>query len=199
MAVPIVFLAAGCRPQRDWDDLMAELPPEKRRQLEPMQSVPMVSQGVEDPQLIAGDEATLRGTQEVIGIVVQGIPRAYSLRALSGTQQRVVNDHVIDEHGDPRAFTITYCNSTECIRVFEPVSGNSAESLKMGTVGLIDGGLVLSFGDHQFKQADNFEGLRDVPHQRMTWDEWKAEHPDTFVYTGERDRILASGAPILTP
>jgi len=190
MVVPLVLYSAGCRPERNWDDLVAELTPEQRRQLEPMYSTPMVSSGIEKPPLITADQATLQDSQEVIGVIVHGQPRAYPLDKMSGTQEHVVNDYVVDAVGDPRAFTVTYCDETECIRVFEPVAGRPSESLAMGTVGLVDGGLALSLGDQSFKQVDGAEQLRDVPHQRMTWERWKAANPDTLVYIGIRDRNL---------
>lgn len=199
MVVPLVLCSVGCRPERNWDDMVAQLTPEQRRQMEPMYSTPMVSSGIEKPQLITADQATLRDSQEVIGVIVHGRPRAYPLVKMSGTQEHVVNDHVVDAAGDPRAFTVTYCDLTECIRVFEPVAGRPSESLGMGTVGLLDGGLQLSLGDQSFKQLDNVEQLRDVPHQRVTWEQWKAEHPDTLVYLGIPNRNLPSDAMILRP
>ena len=197
MVVHLVLFSAGCRPERNWDDMIAELTPEQRRRMEPMNSTPMVSAGVEKPQSITADQATLRDSQEVIGVIVQGQPRAYSLDEMSGVQGCVVNDYVVDAAGDPRAFTVTYCDLTECIRVFDPVSALPNESLEMGTVGLRDGGLALFMGDQSFKQEDSVEQLRDVPHERMTWDRWKAEHPDTLVYIGIRNRNLPSDIKIL--
>lgn len=199
IVVHLVLYSAGCRPERNWDDMIAELTPEQRRQMEPLYSTPMVSYGVEKPQLVPADQTTLRDSQEVIGVIVQGIPRAYPLDEMSGTREHVVNDHVVDAAGDPRAFTVTYCDLTECIRVFEPIATGPSESLEMGTVGLLDGGLELSLGDQSFKQLDNVEQLRDVPHQRMTWERWKAEHPDTLVYVGIRNRNLPSKAVIQRP
>jgi len=197
MVVQLVLYSAGCRPERNWDDMIAELTPEQRRQMEPMYSTPMVFDGVENPQSITADQATLRDSQEVIGVIVHGQARAFPLDEMSGTQEHVVNDHVVDAAGDPRAFTVTYCDLTECIRVFGSVATLPNESLEMGTVGLRDGGLALFLGDQSFKQEESVEQLRDVPHQRMTWDRWKAEHPDTLVYIGIRNRNLPSDIKIL--
>jgi len=185
LAVCLLSLCtAGCRPERNWDEMMAKLPPEQRRQMQPMQSVPMVSQGIEKPRLTTAQETTLKGTQEVIGVIIHGRPRAYPLSEMSGTLEHVVNDHVVDAAGNPQAFTVTYCDLTECIRVFQPVADKPSESLEIGTIGLIDGSLALFIGDQRFKQEEDVEQLKDVPHMRTTWDQWKTEHPDTLIYAG---------------
>jgi hypothetical protein len=178
-------LFCGCRkPKPTFEELVANLPPEKRRELDPMVSTPMLSDGIDFPKMVTPDEVELREKQEVLGVVVAGQARAYPLFSMRGTRDHVVNDHVIDESGRRKPFTVTYCDLTECTRVFEAEDDRDDASLRVGIMGLRDGGLALTWKQKGYKQTEDLEGLRDYPHERTTWADWKAAHPDTLVYAG---------------
>jgi len=180
-----VTLFGGCRkPKPTLDEILASLPPERRRELDPMVSTPMLSDGVDFPKMVTPDEIELREKQEVLGVVVAGQARAYPLFSMRGMSDHVINDHVIDETGKRKPFTVTYCDLTECTRVFEAEDGRDDASLRVGIMGLKDGGLALMWKKNGFKQTDELEGLRDYPYERTIWSEWKSAHPDTLVYAG---------------
>lgn len=172
----------GCRQQTSKEQVLKGMPEETRRLLGPMQSTPMMVDGIDQPRFVSADQAEVADGVQVIGVIVGDQPRAYPLPRLSGMMQHVVNDHARDASGAPRPFTVTYCDQTDCIRVFAAAEETAAESLGMGTLGMIDGGLALRWQDQHFKQADEVSGLRDLPFERTRWDRWKQRHPDTTVY-----------------
>jgi hypothetical protein len=197
----IVVLLGGCRkPKPSLDEILASLPPEKRRELDPMVSTPMLADGLESPKMVAADEIVLREKQEVLGVVVAGQARAYPLFSMRSMFEHVINDHVVDESGKRKPFTVTYCDLTECTRVLEAVDDRDDTSLRVGIMGLLDGGLGLMWKNKGVKQAEELEGLRDYPHERTTWGEWKSAHPDTLVYAGptQEDRWKLFPAPSST-
>lgn len=179
--------AAGCRQKKSFEEMYGEMTPEMRQQLaEPSRSTPMIVEGIDAPRFVSADNSYLRGTEDVIGVVMLGQPRAYPVSKMSGIIDHVVNDHVVDPQGDPKPFTVTYCDLTDCARVLQAEDDRNAESLGIGTLGLLDGGLALYWEQSQFKQTEEVARLRDVPFQRMSWDQWKAEHPTTVVYAGSK-------------
>jgi len=200
----LIVLVGGCRrPKPSLDELLAGLPPEKRRELDPMVSTPMLADGIEFPKMVAADEIVLREKQEVLGVVVAGQARAYPLFSMRSMSGHVINDHVVDESGKRKPFTVTYCDLTECTRVLEAADDRDDTSLRIGIMGLIDGGLALTWKNKGIKQADELEGLRDYPSERTTWSEWRTAHPDTLVYAGppseERWKLFPEPQPMGKP
>lgn len=194
----------GCRqPKPSFDETLANLPPDLRRNLDPMISTPMLSDGIEFPKMVAPDEIELREKQEVLGVVVAGQARAYPLFSMRGMAEQVINDHVIDETGKRKPFTVTYCNLTECTRVFEAEDDRDVASLRVGIMGLLDGGLAVIWKQNGFKQTDELEGLRDYPYERTSWADWKAAHPDTLVFAGpskeERWQLFPAPSSVSEP
>lgn len=151
---------------------------------DPMVSTPMVVSGVERPPMAPAAEADLPADAAVIGVVVDGQARAYPLQRLSGMMEHVVNDLVAGRMGQMRPISITYCDRTDCVQVFTPEDALSQASLEMGTVGLIEGALGLTYQAQQFRQTDPIPGLQTIDPVRTTWLEWRLEHPDTLVYAG---------------
>lgn len=200
----IVVLLGGCRrPKPSLDELLDSLPPEKRRELDPLVSTPMLADGIEFPKMVAADEIVLREKQEVLGVVVAGEARAYPLFSMRSMSEHVINDHVVDESGKRKPFTVTYCDMTECTRVLEAVDDLDDTSLRVGIMGLIDGGLGLMWKNKGIKQAGELEGLRDYPYERTTWAEWRSAHPETLVYAGppqeERWKLFPAPTSVSEP
>ncbi len=189
----------GCRQERTKEEMLEGMSPEMQRLLKPMQSTPLMVEGIDAPQLLAADAVDLDAEHEVIGVTVGGQPRAYLLSGLLGMMEHVVNDHIIDDEGEPQAYTVTYCDLTDCVRVLESVEDSSRESLGVGTLGMLDGGLALRWQDQQFKQADEVVGLQDVPYERTTWGEWKQQYPETQLYVGSRQQAARDDVSIKTP
>ena len=185
----VTVLGLGCSQRPSKDEMLSGLSPELRQTLESVgRNTPMVSAGVNHPAFVRSDAARLRETDRVIGLVIEDHARAYPLVRMSSLLEHVVNDHVLDSAGQPKAFTVTYCNLTECVRVLESSDGGGGDNLEIGTVGLNDGGLMLYRANEQFKQEEPVAALRDVPFELMTWGEWKTKHPETEVYVGPSNR-----------
>ena len=63
--------------------------------------------------LSAGKASKIPDNDEVIGVVINGQPRAYWLKALKYPPWHIVNDVVV---GVP--VSVTYCDRTDCTRVY---------------------------------------------------------------------------------
>lgn len=195
------FIATvGCDRPRTKEEMLGSTSPEMRRLLDPPQgntlmSTPMVTAGIENPVMISAKDANIDPQAIVIGVIVEGQPRAYPIGALSGMLQHVVNDVVECEGGNVKPLTITYCDMTDCARVLASDDDSVQSSLGLGTLGLLDGGLAITFGKDNFKQMDPIPGLIDYESSKVPWGEWVAQHPETLVYAGSdvRDVQLPSG------
>lgn len=207
MGFGITFIVAacfistvGCDRPRTKEEMLSSTAPEMRRLLDPpegntLMSTPMVTAGIENPVMILAKDANIDPQAMVIGVIVEGQTRAYPIRALSGMLQHVVNDVVECEGGNVKPLTITYCDMTDCARVLASDDDSVRSSLGLGTLGLLDGGLALTYGKDNFKQMDPIPGLLDYESAKVPWGEWVAQHPETLVYAGSdvRDVQLPSG------
>lgn len=191
----LAVIGLGCSQRQSKDEMLSTLPAELRETLGSVdRNTPMVSSGVNHPAFVRSDAVSLREIDRVIGVVTEGHARAYPLTRMSSLLEHVVNDHVLDSTGQPKAFTVTYCNLTECVRVLESSDGGGGDNLEIGTLGLNDGGLMLYRANERFKQEEPVAALRDVPFELMTWGEWKAKHPETEVYVGPSNRNQPAGS-----
>jgi len=190
ISMSLLMTCWGCGKQYPTKaELLKDTSPEARAVIDPpsgdpMVSTPMVVSGIERPPMVPAAEAKLPADAAVIGVVVDGQARAYPLQRLSGMMEHVVNDLVAGRMGQMRPISITYCDLTDCVRVFTPEDALSQASLEMGTIGLIEGALGLTYQAQQFRQTDPIPGLLTIEPVRTTWLEWRFEHPDTLVYAG---------------
>lgn len=113
----------------------------------------------------------------VIGITVGGVSRAYAIVALSDVATHVVNDLI-----DGTPVSVTYCDQTECARVFTVHEKGAPIDLSVG--GWKEDAMSLQFNNQQYVQTASNIPLLDHPFELTTWKEWSASHPDTDVYTG---------------
>ena len=110
---------------------------------------------------------------------VDGQPCAFVLDALASKDSHVVNAVINDQ-----AVSVSYCNLSECIRVFGDDS--SSQPLSLGVGGLDeDWNMVLMLADNRYGQRSKEIPLQDVEHERTTLGEWKESHPDSLLYCGE--------------
>ncbi len=135
--------------------------------------------GVSEPRLLPVSRANISVSEEVIGVTVDGIHRAYTIRALSAVDQHVVNDMF-----GAKPITITYCDQSDCARIF---TSDSDRQLNIGVGGYLwgkNGGLVLWHdGEHVLQTADDLP-FEDVKFERMRWLDWVAAHPDSLLFDG---------------
>lgn len=192
-------IAGGCRKQSSKEEHVRDMPTEMRAALDPMHNTPLLIDGIESPQLVSADEAKLSFQTPVIGVVVDGQPRAYPLPRVSAMSTHVVNDVVPTTTGGQRPVTVTYCDMTDCVRVLTSLEVEG--SLRIGTLGMLNRGLALRWNDRQFAQMDEVPGLEDVPFERVSWSEWRERYPETLVYEGRGSRTGTSriGSPMNLP
>lgn len=187
-----ILFQFGCSDKATKEEMLKGMPADARRALESMDSTPMVASGVDRPLMLPADSVALLDSDKVIGIVVEGLPRAYPLKRMSSLLEHVVNDHVIDRNGKSKAFTVTYCNVTECIRVLHSTSDGAVATLGIGTLGLVEGQLALFRGTQTFKQDESIVGLLDMEYEITSWSGWKRRFPETLVYVGPTSQASKS-------
>lgn len=137
-----------------------------------------------EPHFIAAMEVTfLEDSDEIIGVVDEGVVKAYPLRIL--TWHEVVNDRLGET-----PITVTYCPLTASGIVYDRrVQG---KELTFGVSGLLYESNVL-FYDHQTEslwsqlKEEAVTGpqtntrLRPLPSVMTTWKAWREQHPNTLV------------------
>jgi hypothetical protein len=187
-----ILFQFGCSEKATKEEMLRGMPADNRRALESMDSTPMVASGIDRPLMLPADSVSLLDSDKVIGVVVEGAPRAYPLKRMSSLLEHVVNDHVVDRNGKSKAFTVTYCNVTECIRVLHSTSDGAVATLGIGTLGLVEGQLALFRGTQTFKQDESIVGLLDMEYEVTSWSGWKLRFPETLVYVGPASQVSKS-------
>jgi hypothetical protein len=147
--------------------------------------------GLQKPQTLPAATAKIADGDEVIGVVVNGNPRAYWLKALKYPPWHIVNDVVV---GVP--VSVTYCDRTDCTRVY--TSGQSSTPLDVNLAGLygremvvkVRGVLYLQETGKPFELGAGVPSLpyADHPWERTTWKKWRQRHPETDVFIGQGGR-----------
>jgi len=139
---------------------------------------------VQNPPTHEPQEVSLADAEEIVGVVVEGEARAYSLTAMAQLRHHVVNDVIAET-----PVTVTYCNQKQCVRVYR--GGRKAKSLRLRVGGYRDG-LLLRDENGLYEQADGSGvasecGLphEQLPYKRTTWRVWREAHPRSKVFAGE--------------
>jgi hypothetical protein len=151
---------------------------------------PFKMDGIVRPPIVEAGASGLRPDEEVIGVEVDGHPRAYRLAAFRDRSHHVVND-VID--GVP--VTVSYCDISDCVRTY--TDRGKSGPLEVSVAGLFEGGdMVLDVGGHLYFQKTGeplqpVEGRSTLPLERLsptrtTWERWRRDHPSSGVYRGDR-------------
>ena len=143
--------------------------------------------GLRNPQALAAESSRIPDDDPVIGVVVNGSPRAYWLNALKYPPWHIVNDVV---HGVP--ISVTYCDRTDCTRVYK--GGETSKPLDVDLGGLygkemvvkVEGSLYLQNSGQPFEKGADAPSLpySNHPWKRTTWKEWKQLHPETDIFVG---------------
>jgi hypothetical protein len=142
--------------------------------------------GVQPREFHSANETGALAHEEVIGVMVNGQPRAYLLEAMRPLEECVINDVVA---GQPIA--VIHAPQEGVIRVLTPrghrKSGKGAPPAappELTIVGAIEGQLYLSgYGQEFFFDAQNIP-LVDYPFSRCTWRVWRRAYPNSDLYTG---------------
>ena len=143
--------------------------------------------GLRNPPTFPAAQSKIADVDEVIGVVANGKPRAYWLKALSYPPWHIVNDVV---GGVP--VSVTYCDRTNCTRVY--TNGPSSTPLAVDLGGLYGKEMVVKIGGVLYFQEsgqpfDPGQGGSPLPFadhawERTTWKEWRNRHPDTDLFVG---------------
>jgi hypothetical protein len=147
---------------------------------------PFFAPGIDRPQVVAAKVAGLADDDDVIGVVVNGRPRAYRVKAFTGMSRHVVNDLI-----DDVPVTVTYCDLADCAQAF--TSSTRGDTLDICTGGL-NGNLMLRTSGHNYfwqntgkctapDHADE-SPFPMYPFERVPWKVWHATYPGTDVYVG---------------
>ena len=132
--------------------------------------------GLENGRFYTADEIVIPDETMVIGVEVGGSFRAYLPGGMNDMDQHVLHDEF---NGEP--ITVTYCDKSDCARVF--VRGDvAAEKIHMG--GFNGDAMLLLIDEKRYVQLDQEIPLAEYPIKRMAWLEWKTSYPETTIYVG---------------
>ena len=145
-------------------ELMPDNPPEE-----------MDEPGIYDAKYYTAADVVFPDDEEVIGIAVGGKACAYLLNGMNDVDQHIVHHDLGD-----RKLTVTYCDKSECIAVFD--RAETTAEIRMG--GFSGETLWILYDGERYEQNEEGIPLKNVPSVRTTWGEWKQQHPQTLVYVG---------------
>ncbi len=134
--------------------------------------------GLAAPKCIPAADAALSDDVEVIGVVVDGQPRAYVCDALRSDSSRIIIDLI-----ERTPVFVTYCAESGMARVFSQSSPETPVSV--AHTGVRADELQLVVNGATFPQSSLEIPLADVDFVKTLWIAWKDEHPDTMVFPGE--------------
>jgi hypothetical protein len=119
-------------------------------------------------------ETRLDDQDEVITLNIGDQHYAFPKRWMNGMAEHVVSEIYAD-----LPIAVTYCNESECVRVFQGEVGG--EKMKIMQQGLNDGHMAILVDGIPFLQEADDIPYDEYPFELMTWGEWKTNHPDGQV------------------
>ena len=148
---------------------------------EPVLARQLEVRGISDPKFLDPESASLAPSDAIIGLLVDGQPRAYLRRSLSG----IAKKHVVSDQTDEGRITVTHCDLSNCTRVFVEPTGEQLKDIRVG--GLQDNAtLDLLIDGQRYPQRDQKIPLAEFPFVETSWERWLADHPQTKVYAGDQ-------------
>lgn len=135
-------------------------------------TTPFLAPPIANPDFVTRSECDLPDHESVIGILLKEGPRAYPLKALAGMQS-----HVVYGQNDQESYAVTYCDRTDCSRVFRQEG-----KFQISTGGLLNGELSLVVNGKMYQQNDPSIPLNEHPHTVTTLGEWMEKQPESLVY-----------------
>jgi len=161
-------------------------------------STPFMAAGIRMPFATKAHESDFSDDEPIIGVSTRGRHRAYRVGSMTQPSTHVINDLL-----DDCPVTVTYCNSTDCVKVF--TSSKKGEPLNVD-LGGFHNGLMLRVDGRFFSQATNTvngtgePALEEMAHTRTTWGKWRGLYPDTDAIarlgnTDPRRRTKAASGP----
>ncbi|MCP4788209.1 MAG: DUF3179 domain-containing protein [Fuerstiella sp.] len=141
-----------------------------------MQDTPFMSEGIQRPEIVDAGSAGFSEEERVIGVVAGDEARAYSIKSMSGMSSHVVNDVI-----GTTPVSMTYCDRTDCVRVF--TGGTPGKPISLSVGGFSDGEMLIMFQDQTYKQSSQEIPLKEYESEITTWKDWLARYPETKVFT----------------
>lgn len=138
-------------------------------------NTPFITPPVSQPRYGSRQECPFADDEPVIGIVVNGTPLAYVCKAMSRMTTHVVTDQL-----DGQSFAVTYCDQTNCARVFKSTDSETPVDVRTG--GFVSGSMHLMVSGKMYSQPDKSIPLADLDFERSTLAEWMVLHPDSRIF-----------------
>ena len=151
---------------------------------------------INDPKFTPlADATSLRDEEPVLGVVINGVARAYPLRIL--VWHEIVNDQIGD-----RAIAVTYCPLCGTGMIFDRLVEGKVRSF--GVSGLLYQSDVLMY-DRETESLWSQLGMRAVsgssvdqrltwlPSERMSWKAWREKYPESDVLSEDTGHSRAYG------
>jgi len=123
-----------------------------------------------DRSFTSVSETELNDDAEIITIQVGDQHYAFPKNRMNGQ-----GEHIVSELFDGQPLAVTYCNVSECVRVFKGSVGG--EKLDITQQGLENGSLSVLVDGVQFIQESPDIPYDDYEFQLTSWGIWKTEHP----------------------
>jgi hypothetical protein len=182
LIVMLAFPLGGDAEENNGFDLTDALVPEDKIHAggPPRDGIPAIDQ----PHfLVAPDAHSMEPDDPVLGMVLQGVTKAYPLDIMNWHE--IVNDLF-----DKKSVVVTYCPLCGTGMAF--YANINGQDLKFGVSGLLYNSDVLFYDratESLWSQLDRraisgpYKGgrLEPVPLERTTWKDWVRRHPDTLV------------------
>ncbi len=141
--------------------------------------------GIDRPPIHKAAEACLLDEEEIFGVEIDGLCRAYRTLVMVDKQNHIVNDLIGD-----RPVSVAYCNINNYVCAFTGCTAGKPLELSQG--GVFSGGMVVCVGKTEYAQQ-TLKPLSDdtstpafphepIPLERTTWKKWRDQHPRTDVY-----------------
>ena len=121
-------------------------------------------------------ETSLDDQEEVIALIIGEQHYAFPKRWMTG-----MSEHVVSEIYENLPIAVTYCNESECVRVFQGEVGE--KKLDIMQAGLDAGHMAIFVDGQSFLQEAEDIPYSEYPFELMLWGEWKTDHPDGLVLT----------------
>ena len=121
-------------------------------------------------------ETSLDDQDEVITLKIGEQHYAFPKRWMKG-----MGEHVVSEKYEDLPIAVTYCNESECVRVFQGEVGE--KKLDIMQAGLAAGHMAILVDGQSFLQEAEDIPYSEYPFELMLWGAWKTDHPDGLVLT----------------
>ena len=145
-------------------------------------------------EFLPATQVELPDSAAVLGIVVQGQPRAYLAEGMSEPESHLVHDTIQGQD-----FTVTYCNLRDFARVFSRNDSEPTELLMGGWANnqmqlqlIVKSQRQLILKEQRYDHTAGDIPLQEIQVERSTWGEWKTRHPGTDLYLGDQDPLPPS-------